>query len=213
MLRNGGQALVQEVFQAVVICPNGEAAPPEVWTPVTHRLDQANELTLICCQGVMSRCDLPAEEGDGVSLLDEDSTKPVGRCVALDDEGLGEIRHSEHRCRGDCLLQGEESRSSLRTPGEALLLEERGERRGDGAVVVDELAVVARKPKEAAHRPCGARYRPIVNGLYLGGVHGHPCRRDRVAEVSDRGDPESTLGAFDEEGVLTKLAEDGAEVS
>jgi hypothetical protein len=34
-----------------------------------------------------------------------------------------------------------------------------------------------------------------------------------VTEVSDRGDPESTLGAFDEEGVLTELAEDSAEVS
>ncbi len=78
---------------------------------------------------------------------------------------------------------------------------------------MDELAVVSREPKEAAHRPRRARYRPVVNGLHLGGVHGHPCLRDRVAEIGDGGDPERTLGALDEEGVPTKLAKDGAEVT
>jgi hypothetical protein len=97
VLRNGGQALVQQILQDVVICLDCETAPPEVWPLVAHRLDQTNELTLVGCQGLMSRCHRPAEEGDRMPLLDEDNTKPVGRRIALDDKGLVEGRHSEHR--------------------------------------------------------------------------------------------------------------------
>jgi hypothetical protein len=78
---------------------------------------------------------------------------------------------------------------------------------------VDELAVVSCEPKEAAQHPRRARYLPFVNGLHLGGVHGHPRLRDRVAEVGDRGDPKRTLGALDEEGVSMKLSKDDAEVT
>jgi hypothetical protein len=121
VLRNGGQAQVQQILQVVVIRLDCETAPLEVWPPVAHRLDQTNELTLVGCQGLMSRCHRPTEEGDRMPLLDEDSTKPVGRRVAFDDKGLVEGRHSEHQRQGNRLLEGEEGRGSLRSPREALL--------------------------------------------------------------------------------------------
>ena len=55
VLRNGGQALVQQVLQAVVICLDSETAPPEVWSPVAYCLNQTNKLTLVGSQGLMSR--------------------------------------------------------------------------------------------------------------------------------------------------------------
>jgi hypothetical protein len=65
VLRNGGQALVQQILQAVVIRLDCETAPLEVWPPVAHSLDQTNELTLVGCQGLMSRCHRTAEKAIG----------------------------------------------------------------------------------------------------------------------------------------------------
>jgi hypothetical protein len=57
---------------------------------------------------------------------------------------------------------------------------------------VDELAILAYEAEEAPHRPRQARYRPVVNGLHLGGIHGHACLQDHVAKVGDGGDPKRT---------------------
>jgi hypothetical protein len=48
MLRDGGEALVEEVLQAVVVGLDDEAPPPEIRPPVSYRLDEADELTLVC---------------------------------------------------------------------------------------------------------------------------------------------------------------------
>jgi hypothetical protein len=36
VLRNGGQTLVKQKFETVVICVNQEGTPPEVGTPMAH---------------------------------------------------------------------------------------------------------------------------------------------------------------------------------
>jgi hypothetical protein len=130
-----------------------EAVALEVRSPMSDGLDKADELSLIGSEGAVSGRDRSAKEDDRVSLLDQHRPKPVGGGVALDDEHLGEVRHGEHRGGGDQGLECSESRGRLRSLGEAILLKERGEWRGDGAVVVDELAIVPSQTEEAAHRP------------------------------------------------------------
>ena len=73
--------------------------------------------------------------------------------------------------------------------------------------------VVAHKAKETMDRTCGARHRPVMDGLHLGRVHGDARLGDDVAEVGHRGDAESALGALDEELVLAEHGEDGAQMS
>jgi hypothetical protein len=47
VLRNGGEALVEEVLQAVVVVLDDEAPPLEIQPPVSYRLDEADGLALI----------------------------------------------------------------------------------------------------------------------------------------------------------------------
>jgi hypothetical protein len=175
-------------------------------------LYQADELTLICSEGAVTGGHGAAEEGDRVPVLNEHHPKPMRRGVTLDDEGLGEVRHGEDEARSDRGLERGKGRGGLLTPREAILLKKNGQRCRDGAIVVDELAVVAHQAKEPAHRSCRARYRAILNGLHLCRVHGDACLRDNVAEVCDGGDPECALGALDEEDMSSKLGKDHAEM-
>jgi hypothetical protein len=52
-----------------------------------------------------------------------------------------------------------------------------------------------------------------MDGLHLGRIHGNARLRDDMAEVCDRGGAESTLGALDEELLLSKLGGDGTEMA
>jgi hypothetical protein len=47
VLRDGGEALIVEVLQAVVVGLDDEAPPPEIRPPVSYRLDEADELALV----------------------------------------------------------------------------------------------------------------------------------------------------------------------
>jgi hypothetical protein len=40
--------LVEEVLQTVVVGLDDEAPPPEIRPPVSYRLDEADELALVC---------------------------------------------------------------------------------------------------------------------------------------------------------------------
>jgi hypothetical protein len=91
-----------------------------------------------------------AEEGDQVAILDEHGAEPVGRRVALDDEELGEVRHGEDGGHGDCGRERYERSDRYVVPGEAVLLEEGGQRRDYRGVAVDELAVVACLAEESS---------------------------------------------------------------
>ena len=70
MLRDRGEALVEEELEAVMIRSDGEAATPEVWAPVAYGVYEADELALVGGEGTVSRRDGPAEEGDGVLVLE-----------------------------------------------------------------------------------------------------------------------------------------------
>ena len=95
MLRDGGEALVQQVLEGVVVGLDDEAPAPEVRPLVTDGVHQADQLPFVGSEGTMTRRDGPAEERHWVAVLDEHSAEPVGGRVALDGERLGEVRHGE----------------------------------------------------------------------------------------------------------------------
>ncbi|XP_021317213.1 uncharacterized protein LOC110435676 [Sorghum bicolor] len=213
VLGNRGEALVEEVFQTVVVRLDDEAPPPEVRPPVPHGLDEADELALVGGQRAVTGCHWSAEERDWVALLSQDRPKPDGRRVTFDGEQLGEVRHGEDGGGRDGGFEGRERRRGCVVPGEALLLEERRQRRGKSPVAVDELAVVSRQAEKPADCPHRAGRRPVVDRLHLGWVHGHARRRYDMAEVGDRGRAKRTFGALDEELVVLQFVEDGPKVA
>lgn len=81
------------------------------------------------------------------------------RRIAIHCEHLIKIGQLENRGRGQGLFESGERCRRLLGPGESLLLEEGCQRCCNGAVVLDEPAVVAgeaEEPPEAAHGPgCG----------------------------------------------------------
>jgi hypothetical protein len=54
VLRYGGEALVQQELEAVVIHVNAEGSPPQIGPPVAHGLDQPDELALVRRELVMT---------------------------------------------------------------------------------------------------------------------------------------------------------------
>jgi hypothetical protein len=212
VLRDRRKALVEEELQAVVVSADDERSTPQVRPLVADDMDQPNELALISYQGAMAWRDRPAKGGDRVLILEKDRPKAMGGCVALDDEPLGEVRQRQHGGRHHGGLKRLEGRLNVIVPEEPLL-EERGEGCRNLAIIVDELAVVPGEAQEVVHRARRARGRPIVDGLHLGQIHGHPLSRDNVAQVCHRGGAKGALGPLDEEDVAAQLIEDGADVS
>jgi hypothetical protein len=88
-----------------VVRLDAKTATQLVWPPVTHHLDQADELALVCHKPLVSGCHGPTKEGKQMTLLDEDCAEPVRQSVTLDDEGLGKVQHGQHRCCGDRVLE------------------------------------------------------------------------------------------------------------
>jgi hypothetical protein len=76
VLWNGGEALIEEEFQAIVVRPDYEASALEVWPPMADDIDQPYQLSLIGRKRPMSWCHRSAEESDGMRLLDEHRAKP-----------------------------------------------------------------------------------------------------------------------------------------
>jgi len=158
----------------------------------------------------MPRRHQPAEEGDGVMLLQEDRTEPVRGRIALHHERLGEVGEREHqRCCDRSLERGEGGRGLL-GPGESFLAEQGGEGSGDGTVVLDELAVIPGEAEEAADYTRRLGLRLVRHGLHLGRIHRHAPCRDRVPQVRDGSGAERALGMLDEVPMLPQDVEDGA---
>jgi len=143
MLRDRGEALVEEVLEAVVVRLDDEAASPKVQALVTYGEDEADQLPLISRQRAMVGGHRPTEERDGVAVLDEYRPEAIRGRITLHDEGLGEVRERQHRCRRHSPFEGEESRVGVVVPGETFLLQECSQGRSYGAEVVDEFPVVA----------------------------------------------------------------------
>ena len=97
MLWDGGQPLIQQVLEAVVVSLDHEAAPPEVGPPVMDGLDEADQLALRGGESTMSGGHGLAEEGYRVVVLDQHYPEAIGQSVTLDDECLGEVWHCEYR--------------------------------------------------------------------------------------------------------------------
>ena len=92
MLRNGGEALVQEMFEAAVIRVHKELRRPQIWPPVSHGLYETNKLAFVGCELGMLWSDCPTEEGDRALTLVQYCTKAQSGRVAVDDEPFGEVR-------------------------------------------------------------------------------------------------------------------------
>jgi hypothetical protein len=89
VLRNGGEALVEQKIETEVVSAYQEVAAPKVWSPVAHGEDEANKLALIRPQGAMSRCNGPTEERHRVLVLEEH-----------DVEAMRRGRHTQRRMAG-----------------------------------------------------------------------------------------------------------------
>ena len=175
-------------------------------------VDEANELPFVGSEGAVARSNRPAEVGDGMLVLDEHRPETVCRRVALDDERLGEVGQRQYWRGCHRGLEGRERRGGLLGPDEALL-QERGERRRDRAIVVDEFAVVAREAQEPTQCTRRAGLGPVEDRLHLCRIHGYAGVGDDVAEVGDGGDAERALGSLDDEAVVAQDGENDAEVA
>jgi hypothetical protein len=100
VLRDGREALIEKILKAVVVGFDDEAPTPQVWPPMSNGLNKPYELALICSEGMVTRRDGAAEEGNRVPLLEHDGAEAISGGVALDGEHLGEVRHCEDGCRG-----------------------------------------------------------------------------------------------------------------
>lgn len=101
-------------------------------------------------------------------------------------------------------------RQPLRTTGTLLLEQQR--QGGCNDLVLDELAVVSRQPKEAMQPARRTWGRPGCHDLHLVAVHGDIIAGDDVTEVGDGQRPQDALGMLDKELVVTKDIEDGLDV-
>lgn len=144
VLGNRGEALVQDVLERLVVSADHKGASPKVWAPVAHRLREPDQLSLICCKAAVSGRQSTAEEGDGAVVQVQDRPYSGPGRVALDYEGLVEVREREGGSRGERLLQLLEGDVGVSGPQEGVLLEESRQGGGDGAEVADEAPVVAR---------------------------------------------------------------------
>jgi hypothetical protein len=63
MLRYRGEALIKQELQCEVVGADEEAAPPQVWAPMTNNLHKANQLTFICRQLEVTGRKRATEEG------------------------------------------------------------------------------------------------------------------------------------------------------
>ena len=54
VLRDGREALVEKILQAIVVGFDDEASIPQVWTPMPNGLNEPYELALICSEGMVT---------------------------------------------------------------------------------------------------------------------------------------------------------------
>jgi hypothetical protein len=62
VLRYGGKALVQEVFQTDMVNPHQESPVLEIRPPMPDDVNKAHELTLVCGETSMARSRLLAKK-------------------------------------------------------------------------------------------------------------------------------------------------------
>ena len=151
-----------------------------------------------------------AEVSKGPDALMKDRTEPHSRRVAVDDEEFGEIRHLEHWPCRQGVLKCVEGGCRVVVPSKRVSPQETREWGGNEAEVLDELAVVSRKPQKTPKSSCRPCERLGGHSRDLIGVHGDPALGDDMAEVGHLRGAEGTLRALQVEVVCSKGVEDDA---
>jgi hypothetical protein len=80
-------------LQWSVLIVKANSAPPEIGTPVTHRLDEPNQLSLVNWKLLVVRCHCSAKERNDTITLVKHRAEACTGCVTIYDEAFGEIRH------------------------------------------------------------------------------------------------------------------------
>jgi hypothetical protein len=92
VLKDRGQALIEEELHAQVVRLDDEGVPPQVRAPVPHYLNESNQLAFVGGKLGVVRCKLAAEVGNQFVTLMEHAADARARRVALDDEVFVEVR-------------------------------------------------------------------------------------------------------------------------
>lgn len=121
MLRDRGQALVYQEFQAEMISTYQKLAPLEIWSPVANSQNQIDQFPLISHERLMTWCCWSAEERHWVACLEENGSKPIGGRITFNHKRLPEVRHGQNRRGGDGCLESCEGGAGGVGPGEAVL--------------------------------------------------------------------------------------------
>jgi hypothetical protein len=125
------------MLEAVVVGADDALACPLVGPPVSHRLHQPDDFTLVRGELGVLGCDYLAEEGDRSLLLVQNGTKPHTRGVAVHHEHLVKVGELNRHHREGALEGVKRIRGCL-APLEGLPLEEGHQGSDYDAVVVDE---------------------------------------------------------------------------
>jgi hypothetical protein len=91
VLRHGGELLIEQNLEVVVVRFNGEWPTLKIQPSMSYDKDQANELVLIRCERCVAGGELLAEECDRTMPLVKHSTDAHPGCIAFDDEALVEV--------------------------------------------------------------------------------------------------------------------------
>ena len=98
-----------------------EAVPLEIWPPVSHSLNQTDQLVLVCLQLAVAGSEGSTEEGQGSRPLVQNGAKPDAGGVAVDHKLALKVGHLQDRRRRERPLEGSEGLVRLSCPDERLL--------------------------------------------------------------------------------------------
>jgi hypothetical protein len=202
VLGNGGQALIQQKFQTIMVSFNYEGSPLKVWALVAHNVDEPDQFPLVRGQLGVAAGDWSAEVRHEARALVEHCAKAHSRRVALDGERLVEVRQLQDRGRCQGPLELVKHVLSVGAPNEAALTEKLCQWRRDGAVVADEPAIVAGQPQECAYCAHRGRHQPVEDYLNLELVHGDTRGRYHMAQIGYLRAAKGALGTLHEQLVL-----------
>jgi hypothetical protein len=76
VLRHGGEALIQQELEAIVVGPYNEMASLEVWAPMSYYLNHPDELSLVRDQLEVACCERSTKEREGSPALMKDRAEP-----------------------------------------------------------------------------------------------------------------------------------------
>ena len=91
VLWNGGQPLIQHIFEGVVVGADDEHVPPQIGAPMPHCLNEIDELALICGHLDVPGRERSTEEGEWPRALVKYHTEARPGCIAIHHELFAEV--------------------------------------------------------------------------------------------------------------------------